>query len=125
VRLVTQPPFYLCKFGLNYILSSNRCALVHDSRLLHREKYWLYVVETANFMKCISVYIKNTATELFRSRDSSVGIAMGYGLDGPDSIPGMERFFSSPQCPDRIWGPPSLLSSRHRALFPRDKVVGT
>jgi hypothetical protein len=29
-----------------------------------------------------------------------VVIEMGYGLDGPGSIPGNARFFSSPQCPD-------------------------
>jgi hypothetical protein len=43
------------------------------------------------------------------SLDSSVGIATGYGLDSPGSIPGMARCFSSPQCPDQLWGPPSLL----------------
>jgi hypothetical protein len=31
------------------------------------------------------------------SPGSSVGIAMGYGLDGLCSIPGNARFFSSPQ----------------------------
>jgi hypothetical protein len=31
-------------------------------------------------------------------------------LDGPSSIPGSERFFSSPR-PDRLCGPPNLLSS--------------
>jgi hypothetical protein len=40
-----------------------------------------------------------------------VGIAMGYRLDGPGSIPGMATVFSFPQRPDRLWGPPSLLSS--------------
>jgi hypothetical protein len=46
-----------------------------------------------------------------RSRDSSVGIATGYGLDDRGSIPGSERFFSTQQRPDRIWGPPSLPSN--------------
>ena len=39
-------------------------------------------------------------------RDSSVGIATGYGLDGP----GIE----SRTCPDRPWGPPSLLYNGYR-----------
>jgi hypothetical protein len=39
------------------------------------------------------------------------GITKGYKIDGPSSIPGRARFFSSPQSPDRLWGPPSLQSN--------------
>jgi hypothetical protein len=60
-----------------------------------------------------------------RSRDSSVGIAMGYGLDGPDSIPGNAKMFSSSQRPDRLQGPPSLLSNGHRGLFPGSEAAGS
>jgi hypothetical protein len=47
------------------------------------------------------------------------GIALGYGLDdrGFESRQGLE-FFSSPPHPNRLWGPPSLLSNRYEALFP-------
>jgi hypothetical protein len=48
---------------------------------------------------------------------SSVDIAMGYRLDGPSSIPRSARFFSSPQCPDRLWGPPSLQRNGYWGLF--------
>jgi hypothetical protein len=41
---------------------------------------------------------------------SSVGIVTGYGLDGP----GIEIFRT---CPDRFWGPPSLLYNGYR-VFP-------
>jgi hypothetical protein len=41
-----------------------------------------------------------------RSRDSSVGIATGYGLEGRGSIPGRVKIFSSPQRPDQFWGTP-------------------
>jgi hypothetical protein len=48
----------------------------------------------------------------FRSRDRSVIIAKGYGLEGRDSVPvRAKRLFYSPRCPDRLWGPPSLLSN--------------
>jgi hypothetical protein len=42
------------------------------------------------------------------SRDSSVGIALGYSLD--DRVLGGWEFFSSPPRPERLWGPPCLLS---------------
>jgi hypothetical protein len=55
------------------------------------------------------------------SRDSSVGIATGYVLDdrgvGVRVLVG-SRIFSSPQSPDRLWGPPSLMSNGYRELFP-------
>jgi hypothetical protein len=49
--------------------------------------------------------------------DSSVSIAMGYGLDGQGLIPGRsKRFVSTPQHPR---GPPSLLSNGYRGPFPQ------
>ena len=47
---------------------------------------------------------------------SVVGIATGYGLDGPgiESRWGGEIFHT---CPDRPWGPPSLLYNGYR-VFP-------
>ena len=46
---------------------------------------------------------------------SVAGIATGYGLDGPGSNPGGGDIFRT--CPDRPWGPPSLLYSGYR-VFP-------
>jgi hypothetical protein len=75
----------------------------------------------------------------YKSRDSAVGIATGYGLD--DQEVGVRvlleaRIFTSPFLPDRLWGPPSLLSSggeaagvqltTHLQLVPRSsKRVGS
>jgi hypothetical protein len=54
--------------------------------------------------------------------DSVVGIATGYGLDDRGvrvRVPVGSRTFSSPRPPDRIWGPPNVLSKGDRgALFP-------
>ena len=52
-------------------------------------------------------------------RDSSVGIATDYGLDDPGSNTGGKEIFRT--CPDRPWGPPSLLYNRYR-VFPGGKV---
>jgi hypothetical protein len=39
------------------------------------------------------------------NRDSSVGIAIGYGLDSRGSVPGISKtLFSSPQRPYWLWG---------------------
>jgi hypothetical protein len=48
-------------------------------------------------------------------RDSSVGIATRYGLDGPgiESLWGGEIFRI---LPDRPWGPPSLLYNGYRVF---------
>jgi hypothetical protein len=54
-----------------------------------------------------------------QSRRSSVGKAMGYGLDGPGigvQFPAGVRDFSL-QSPDRLWGPRNLLSNGYRGLF--------
>jgi hypothetical protein len=54
--------------------------------------------------------------------DSSVGIANGYGLDGPgiESLWGGGIFRTRP---DRPWGPPSLLYNGYR-VFSGGKAAG-
>jgi len=54
-------------------------------------------------------------------RDSSVGIGTRYGLDGPGiELVGGEIFRN---CPDRPWGPPSLLYNGYSS-FPGVKRPG-
>jgi hypothetical protein len=54
---------------------------------------------------------------IYESRDSSVGIVTGYGMDdrwvGVRVLVGA-RIFSSPRHPDRLGGPPNLLSNGYR-----------
>jgi hypothetical protein len=59
-----------------------------------------------------------------RSKDSSVGIATGYGLNDLGSIPGSERYFFPPQHPHRFWGPLTFLSDGYWGCFPGDKAAG-
>jgi hypothetical protein len=61
--------------------------------------------------------ILTSPLNLHVSRDSVVGIATGYGLDDRGvgvRFPVESRIFSSPRRPDRLWGPPNLLSNGYR-----------
>jgi len=55
---------------------------------------------------------------IFVGRDSSVGIATGYGLDGTGIESRWSEIFRS--CPNRSWGPPSLLYNGYQ-VFPGGK----
>ena len=52
-------------------------------------------------------------------RDSTVGIATGYGLDGPGIESRWGEIFRT--SPDRPWGLPSLMCSGYR-VFPGGKA---
>jgi hypothetical protein len=61
--------------------------------------------------------MSGTISAFIMSRDSSVGITTGYGLDDQGvrvQVPVGARIFTSPCRPDRLWGPPSLLSNGYR-----------
>jgi hypothetical protein len=62
--------------------------------------------------------LKTFESTVFVSRDSSVGRATRYELDGPG---GAEIFRTRP---DRPWGPPSLLDNGYWVSFPGVKRPG-
>jgi hypothetical protein len=69
--------------------------------------------------------LSNCNEEHYKSRVSSVGIAIGHGLDGRGSVPGRsKRFFSSPQHPDRIWAHPASYTVGVGESFPCGKATG-
>jgi hypothetical protein len=77
---------------------------------LHKHKVFFVSVRTSH------------PTEIYKtmSRDSSVGIGTGYGLDGRGvgvRVPVRTRR------PDRFWVPFSLLSNEYQGSFPWDKVA--
>jgi hypothetical protein len=56
----------------------------------------------------------------FWTSNSAVGMSTGYGLDCREvavPVPVGVKFFSQRR-PDRICGPPSLLSNRYQGIFP-------
>jgi len=70
----------------------------------------------------ITYYFEYLGMGLLRvGRDSFIGIATRYGLDGRGSNPGGNEIFRT--CPERPWGPSSLLYNEY-LVFPGGKAVG-
>jgi hypothetical protein len=77
------------------------------------------------------VRLRTEATELViitvMSRNSVVGIATGYGLDDRGDgvrVPLGSRIITSPCCPDRLRGPPNLLSNGYRVKWQQRREAG-
>jgi hypothetical protein len=89
-----------------------------DLFVSHTMQHWSTFHGKPKLIFCILV------TYLMRiSRGSSVSIVSGYGLDDRAievwSPAEVKWLFLYPLCPDRLWGPPSLLSNGYGGSFPR------
>ena len=87
---------------------------------------WISVLPFRNFFKSL-LEVETEELHIISlpamkwGRDSTVGIAPCYGLDGQGSNPcGVEIF---PTRPDWPWGPPNLLYNGYR-IFPGGKMAG-
>jgi hypothetical protein len=64
------------------------------------------------FPLCPNIHLRN-----FLTGAGTVMIVIAYGLEDQSSFPNMAASLSSPQRPDGLWGPPSLLSNGYRGSF--------
>jgi hypothetical protein len=100
------------------IYSRSRTAFVERYIVL---KLIVIVRRTPN--SCNEILTKLEPKQLIEgSWDSVVGITTGYELDDRGvgvRVPVGSRIFPSPCRPDRLCGPPSLLSNGYRGLVPR------
>jgi hypothetical protein len=67
------------------------------------------------FITILEVVLFYTGGSKLRGPGSVVGIATGYGLDGPGIESRCSEIFRT--CPDRPWGPPSLLYNGYRVFL--------
>jgi hypothetical protein len=88
--------------------------------------YWFVVCCThCHFLEVFREYYapsEGGSQVLVLYRVFGAGIATGYRLYSPDSIPSSAEFLSSPQRPDRLRGSPSLLFNGYGGLFPRPLI---
>jgi hypothetical protein len=99
----------LSGFGLS--LAKWTLIVKHSTDLASRENSWLWwLIMAFGNVESLTLMLRG-------SQDSAVVIATGYRLDGRGvgvRVLAGPRFFSSPRCPDRLWGSPSFLSNWYR-----------
>jgi hypothetical protein len=99
---------YCCISGTNQHIAISQI----QSAVSYRQVGRSHVLEVDVFVE-IMQFISYTLP------GSVVGITTGYGLEGPGSNPGVSEIFRT--CPERPWGPLSLLYIGYR-VFPGGKI---
>jgi hypothetical protein len=95
----------------------------HKLPVIYRKQFFCSLRDTVIFRIPYLKYLildeseENVTMLCNYSRDTSVRIAMGCEMKVGARFPAETSLFSSPQRPDRLWGPPSLLSNGYLALF--------
>jgi hypothetical protein len=104
-------------FGRNSVFKWLTC-LLYKGRLCLRpvcESSYSNVIHKSNFLT-FDIYIMYCF---------SIGIRAGFALDGQGSIAGRgDKFFSSPQRPDRLWAQPPSYTMDTGSSFPGGKAAG-
>jgi hypothetical protein len=76
------------------------------------------------FLQVCTSFRINSVIHIFPLSSTLSSNWTDYGLDSQGLITSTgKRFFSSPQCPDWLWGPQSFLSNGYEGSFPRDKAA--
>jgi membrane-associated phospholipid phosphatase len=118
-KMVTNVEF-ICRGGQHGSASKPVATTKLNTRYL--------LVTLAEATQNFSAFILMNFYKNCRSRGSAVGIATGYGLDDRGvgvRVPVGSRIFSSPLCPDRLWGLPNDHSKGYGGgSFPGGKAVG-
>jgi hypothetical protein len=97
-----------CPISLRLSTQRSQCRRMRRINIATRDK------------KFCTFPVKNTSDQLCHWHGNVFGMATSYGLDDRGigvRVPVGLRNFSSPRRPDRLWGPPNLLSSEYRGLI--------
>jgi hypothetical protein len=109
------------KHNFRYCLDEN-IIILQTASIFQRKCFMLLGRQT----KCLRLLKVRIFLE-WRSRDSAVVIATGYGLDNREvgvTVPTGSRILTSPCHPDRVWGPQNILYNGYWWLFRGGKAAG-